>query len=118
MLRIVPGHCHEFVDFSLSEKEIRRSVADAAESSDWREMLKWESRMDELAKDPGHDPEFIVEVLRLFAMVYQSAGKFEKASHMHGRCVDAWRALNKFSEEVQAIPSPLTPQPSTLSTKL
>jgi len=62
----------------LSLADIRRRVLDSHFSQDMTELMRWESRMEELVV--GQDGTTIFDVLQPFARAYRFANKFDKAA--------------------------------------
>ena len=59
-------------------------VVQAAHSDDFDEVLRWQSRIDELAA--GHDQGTIFLVLQAFARAFSHAQKWDSAGMMWVRC--------------------------------
>jgi tetratricopeptide (TPR) repeat protein len=83
--------------------DIRIRLAAAMEADNWDEVLSWESRIDQLGLEEGYDREGIVFSREGIAQAYHNTGKFDKGGHLFLRCAEAWKALNRFSDEVMAI---------------
>ena len=84
----------------LSLDAIRRKVGEARAIGNWDEILRWESRIDELVSGQHH--ETIVPVLYAFANAYHTTSP-GKAALMFGRAADSWGALSMFMEQVEAM---------------
>ena len=85
----------------MSLEDIRRRVVQAGLSDDWGEVLRWESRIDELAA--GHDQGIIFEVLQTFACAFSYAQKDNSEGMMWVRCAEACGAMKLFSRQVDTL---------------
>jgi len=85
----------------LSLEDIRRRVVQAGLSDDFDEVLRWQSRIDELAA--GHDHRTICEVPQAFARAFFHAEKWNSAGMMWVRCAEACGAMKLFSEQVETL---------------
>lgn len=77
----------------LSLDDIRTRVADATESGDSEEVLRWLPRFDELMKGPDRD---VAIVCGSFATTYERLGQFDKAGPLFGRMSELCGALKMF----------------------
>ena len=75
-------------------------------SKDWGEILRWESRIDELV-DLREDPT-AGNVLAAFASAYYGTGQDEKAGKMWGRAADSSAAIGCFVLQISSEPNPET----------
>jgi len=73
----------------------------SAHSGDFDEVLRWQSRIDELAA--GHDHRSICEVLEAFACAFSHAKKWNSAGMVWVRCAEACGGMKLFSMQVAVL---------------
>ena len=76
-------------------------MVQSAFSEDFDEVLRWQSRIDELAS--GHDHRKNLEVLAAFARAFFHAKKWNSAGMMWVRCAEACGSMDFFSEQVDTL---------------
>jgi len=76
-------------------------VVQSARSHDFDEVLRWQSRIDELAA--GHDHMTILAVLEAFARAFSHAKQWDKAGLMWVRCAEVCGASKRFSMQVEVL---------------
>jgi len=76
-------------------------VVQSALSRDFDEILRWQSRIDELAA--GHDQSTILAVLEAFARAFSHAKKWDSAGMMWVRCAEICGASKQFSMQVKVL---------------
>ena len=99
----------------MSLKEIRERVMAMAHSKDYGEVLRWESRIDELV-DLQADPT-TGSIFMAFAGAYLRTGQDEKAGKMWGRFADSSAAIGMFEGQIAGEPKPRNPKPETRDPK-
>ena len=85
----------------MSLEDIRGRVRDAAASSDWDGILRWEERIDELVA--GQDQRTTVEILQMFARAYGQRQKFDRAGLTYGRAAEVYGESKLLSEQVHFL---------------
>jgi tetratricopeptide (TPR) repeat protein len=70
-------------------------------SGDWDEVLRWDSRIDELVA--GQVDGAIFNHLHAFGCAYEEREKWDKAGPLLVRCAEACEALKMFSQQVDML---------------
>jgi hypothetical protein len=91
----------------LSTEDVRARVDAADDAEDWREVLKWEGRMDELME---RQPDAMCVVLRIFQLAH-SRGTMSTGSPHHllssirlgGQLVDILGKRQRFRDQGEAM---------------
>ena len=82
----------------LSLEDIRRRVNDAADSNNWDEVLRWESRIIELVQN--QEAMTVLGIYSSFLFGFIHTRQPDKAGDMYGMCAGVAGACHKFSQQV------------------
>ena len=85
----------------MSLEDIRRRVLDAFASHNWDEVLRWESRLEDLVA--GQEQGTIRAVLFAFAFAYECTEKWDRAGHLWVRCAEVCGALELLSKHLECV---------------